>query len=232
MNADRAGAMIQARADELRAQIRPLGLWARFMGYFGVETSGARQARELAEEADRCEVGGRGERLTVEIVSVLGKVGWYGFWSRPIPGAKVADADAVLVPPCGTFVVLLNSKYWSSKGLGQGLVRAEGKILKHGERDCRDIRSILFETKMLTEALRKAADRGQPRPSVIPIIVVHNAPVADEGFTLQNVRVLPPHRLLEELSDLVGRRNPALASQVAEQADRVLRAPAKEDEDE
>ncbi|MEU5476745.1 hypothetical protein [Streptomyces mirabilis] len=226
MNADRAGAMIQARADELRAQIRPLGLWARFMGYFGVETSAARQARELAEEADRCEVGGRGERLTVEIVSALGDDGWYGFWSRPIPGAKVADADTALAPPCGTFIVLLDSKYWSSKGL----VRAEGKVLKHGERDCRDIRSILFETKMLTKALREAAERGQPRPSVIPIIVVHNAPVADEGFTLQDVRVLPAHRLLDELRDLVGRRNPALAAQVAEQADRVLRDPSEEDE--
>ncbi|MGW3308104.1 hypothetical protein ACWDG9_16140 [Streptomyces sp. NPDC001073] len=230
MNVDRAGALIQARADELRAQIRPLGLWARFMGYFGVETSAARQARELAEEADRCEVGGRGERLTVEIVSVLGEDGWYGFWSRPIPGANVADADAVLAPPCGTFIVLLDSKYWSSKG--HCLVHAEGKVLKHGERDCRDVRSILFETKMLTKALGEAAERGQHRPSVIPIIVVHNAPVADEGFTLQDVRVLPAHRLLEELRDLVGRRNPALAAQVAEQADRVLRAPAEEDEDE
>ncbi|MGW0336704.1 hypothetical protein ACWD0J_33500 [Streptomyces sp. NPDC003011] len=227
MTANRAGAMIQAHADELRARIRPLGFCARFMGYFGVETPAAREARELAEEADRCEVGGRGERLTVEIVSVLGDDGWYGLWSRPIPGAEVLDADAALIPPCGTFIVLLDSKYLSH----EGLVRPEGKVLKHGERDCRDIRSILFATKMLSKALRDVTEQGQPRPSVIPIIVVHNAPVADEGFTLQDVRVLPAHRLLDELRDLVGPSNPALAAQVVAQADQVLPAPDEEDED-
>jgi hypothetical protein len=227
VTANRAGATVQARADELRAQIKPLGPVARCLGYFGIETPAARRGRELAEEADRFEIGGRGERLTVDIVLVLGQDGWYGFWSRPIPGAEFADADAVLVAPCGT-VILLDSKYWSR----QGLVHAEGELLKHGERDCRDIRSLLFETKLLTKALREAAEPDQPRPQVIPIIVMHNAPVADEGFTLQGVRVLPAHRLLAELRSLIGPRNPDLASQVARQADQALPAPTEEDEDE
>jgi hypothetical protein len=233
MTAHRAGATVQAHADELRVQIQPLGVFSRCLGYFGIETPAARRDRELADEADRCDIGAYGERLTVELVSELGEEGWYGLWSRPIPGADFADADAVLIAPCGT-VILLDSKYLSSKGPDgvPRIVRVEGQVLKHGERDCRDIRSILFETKLLTKALREVTEPDQPRASVIPMIVVHNAPVADDGFTLQDVRVLPAHQLLEELRDRVGPRNPALAAQVAAQANQVLPAPAEEAEDE
>ena len=223
MNTDRAGATVQAHSDALRAQIQPLGIISRSLGHFGIETPAARRARELAEEADRFGIGAYGERLTAELVSVLGQEGWKGLWSRPIPGADVADADAVLIAPCGT-VILLDSKYLSS----EGLVHPEGPVLKHGKRECRDIRSILFGTDLLAKALRDRTEQGQPRPRVIPMIVVHNTPVADDGFTLQGVRVLPAHQLLDELRDLVGPRDPALAAQVAEQAGRALPAPAEE----
>ena len=155
------------------------------------------------------EAGAVGERLTAQLLAPLAREGWYGLYDRAIPGADRANADHVLVPPCGRFVVLLDSKLWSAK---QPVHAFDGR-LQHGTEDrsgC--IRSVRFETDLVARALNVP---------VLPIIAVHNAPVAGDGFVVDRVKVIPADRLLSVLRGVAGRRSPA-AAELAARANAVL----------
>ncbi|MBE4790280.1 nuclease-related domain-containing protein [Streptomyces caniscabiei] len=172
------------QAAAIRAHARRAG-WRWLLARLGV-TSHTRRAEA---QARAWEVGAKGEADTAGLLSVLEREGWRVLHDRAIPGARSANADHVLVSP-GARVFVVDSKLWSARG-GAAVVRPVGGRLMHGDRvDGRAIRSVRFEADMVSRAL------GVP---VQPLIAVHRAPVAGQGFILQEVPVVPAGRLVELL---------------------------------
>lgn len=202
-----AGSSAADRAAKLRAQ-RPEGLRGRLKVALGLD--GGEQAARLAEAA-RYEAGGVGERRTAEFLAVLGREMWAGFYDRALPGGGRANADHVLIPPCGTFVVLVDSKMWSYK---RGEVHADGGGLWHGQLDKqRDMSSVLHEAQCLGKVLKVP---------VVVIIAVHSAPVHGGQFPLGGVEVLEARRLVPLLRSLPRRPDPARAHALAVAANTAL----------
>ncbi|MDX3283996.1 nuclease-related domain-containing protein, partial [Streptomyces scabiei] len=132
------------------------------------------------------------------LLRVLEREGWRVLHDRAIPGARTANADHVLVSP-GARVFVVDSKLWSVKGPARGVVRPVGGQLMHGDRvDARSIGSVRFEADMVSRALGV---------QVQPLIAVHNAPVAGQGFILQDVPVVPAGRLVDLLRGNDGPRS-------------------------
>lgn len=173
------------KAAAIRAGARR-GLWRWLLARLGVTA----HTRRADGQARAWEAGAKGEADTVGLLAVLEREGWRVLNDRAIPGARTANADHVLVSP-GARVFVVDSKLWSARRAGGGLVRAVGDQLMHGERvDGRSIGSVRFEADMVSRAL------GVP---VQPLIAVHRAPVAGQGFILQDVPVVPAGRLVELL---------------------------------
>jgi hypothetical protein len=138
------------------------------------------------------------------MLAALGAEGWAGFHDRAFPGGGRANADHILVPQCGTFAVLVDSKLWSAK---RGVVHGEGGRLWHGGEDRqRAMSAVRHEAQLLGAAL------GVP---VAVVVVVHSAPVQGGRFTLGGVEVLEAARLLPALRSLVRRRDPGRAHALA-----------------
>jgi hypothetical protein len=126
-------------------------------------------------------------------------MGWEVLHDRAIPGARKANADHVLVSP-GARVFLVDSKLWSA---GYP-VHESGGTLWHGKAGrkqadrSQSVRSVLYEADLVARAV------GVP---VQPVIAVHNAPVAGNGFFVQDVPVVPAVRLVEVLRGNDGPRS-------------------------
>jgi len=181
------------QAAAIRAYARR-GVWRWLLARLGV-TAHTRRADAQARAWD---AGAKGEADTAGLLSVLEREGWRVLHDRAIPGARTANVDHVLVSP-GARVFVVDSKLWSAKGPGGGVVRPVGDRLMHGERvDGRAIGSVRFEADMVSRVL------GVP---VQPLIAVHNAPVAGQGFILQEVPVVPAGRLVELLRGNDGPRS-------------------------
>lgn len=173
------------QAEAIRAGARRAG-WRWLLSRLGVTV----HTRRADAQARAWDAGAKGETDTVALLSVLEREGWRVLHDRAIPGARTANADHVLVSP-GARVFVVDSKLWSARGPGGGLVRPVGGRLMHGDRvDDRAIRSVRFEADMVSRVL------GVP---VQPLIAVHRAPVAGQGFILQEVPVVPAGRLVHLL---------------------------------
>lgn len=173
------------QAAAIRAHARR-GVWRWLLARLGVTA----HTRRADGQARAWEAGAKGEADTAGLLSVLERDGWRVLHDRAIPGARTANADHVLVSP-GARVFVVDSKLWSARGPGGGLVRLAGDQLMHGDRvDGRSIGAVRFEADMVSRAL------GVP---VQPLIAVHRAPVAGGGFIVQDVPVVPAGRLVELL---------------------------------
>ncbi|WP_435245158.1 nuclease-related domain-containing protein [Streptomyces tendae] len=206
----------QARADALRAAQQPTGWWGRLKAALGLT---APVSAEAAAEIRNWDAGAEGERRTVELLRVLGVEGWYGLYDRAVPETDRANLDFFLVAPSGR-VFTVDAKLWGRNGV----VRAHRGRLLHGDRHYeRVMPAIRLETKRVEAALRKElAPTGRTCPVVTPVIAMHNASVADDGFTLDGVRVVPADRLLNLLRTQAGPADPQWAATVAAAADEVL----------
>ncbi|MBP5918736.1 NERD domain-containing protein [Streptomyces sp. LBUM 1486] len=194
------------KAAAIRAHARR-GVWRWLLARLGV-TAHTRRADAQARAWD---AGAKGEADTVGLLSVLEREGWRVLHDRAIPGARTANADHVLVSP-GAKVFVVDSKLWSAKKPG-GVVRPVGERLMHGERvDGRAIGSVRFEADMVSRALEVP---------VQPLIAVHNAPVAGQGFILQEVPVVPAGRLVHLLRGNDGPRSADAARLAQLAADRL-----------
>lgn len=175
------------------------GLWRRLLAALGLSSA----ARRADAKADDCEAGAVGEQRTAALLQPLEAAGWTVLHDRAIPGARKANADHVLVSP-GAKVFLVDSKLWSARYP----VHATGDQLWHGQAGrkqadrSRSVRSVLYETGLVARVV------GVP---VQPVIAVHNAPVADAGFFVQGVPVVPAARLVQVLVGNDGPASPAAA---------------------
>lgn len=201
-----AGGSAAARAAALRAGARR-GLWRHALSLLGVRVH-TRRADALAARSD---AGAEGERRTAQLLAPLAAEGWHGLYDRALPRGGKANADFVLIPPCGSLIVNVDAKLWSARWE----VHCTGGPLFHGTHDrSRTVKALLYETREITAALGVR---------VIPVMAVHNAPVASGRFETAGITVLPADVLVVFLRSLAGQPDPYRAGSLAHAAAAVLR---------
>lgn len=188
-----AGGSVSRWGREQRQAARR-GPWRRVLAWLGLNPA----ARRADARAAHCDAGAVGEQRTAVLLRPLEAQGWRVLHDRAIPGAQRANADHVLISP-GARVFLVDSKLWS----GRYRVQTVGGSLLHGRvnRD-RSVRAVRYEAELIGRAL------GVP---VQPVIAMHNAPVADGGFFVEGVPVVPADRLVEVLRGNDGPRQAGAA---------------------
>jgi hypothetical protein len=82
--------------------------WRRLLALCGVRTPGMRRADAVAA---RWEHGAVGEAATVRLLAPLVRAGWHVRHDLRLAGRRF-NVDHVLVSPCGTAVVVADTKTW------------------------------------------------------------------------------------------------------------------------
>ncbi|WP_406257448.1 nuclease-related domain-containing protein [Streptomyces chartreusis] len=150
----------EARAIRARAR---RGLWRRVTAWMGVNPEAARADAVAA----RWELGAQAERNTARLVRRLRWQGWRIRHDRRLTGRRF-NLDHVLISPCGTAVVVADTKRWNA---GRSTTVVGGRLCcgmedRHGEAE---------------KAARYAALVGQalgmPGVAVWPVLVIHASPV-------------------------------------------------------
>ncbi|MGW2520503.1 nuclease-related domain-containing protein [Streptomyces sp. NPDC001617] len=169
--------------------------------------------------AARWDIGAAGERETARMLHELHTRGWRILNDRALPGSR-ANLDHVLVSPCGTAVVVLDTKRWHAQKptwLVRGRVHC-GTEDRHGQIEA-----------VAGYAVRVAKVVGLDPRSVWPLLVVHGSPVADGVLTVRVpvwpglVYVLSPSYLVPTLARAPQAYDPRRAAAVAARVDAVLR---------
>jgi hypothetical protein len=167
--------------------------------------------------AARWDHGAKAERETARLLRRLRWRGWRILHDRRLPGHGRANVDHVLVSPCGTAIVVADTKAWRRSWpteVVDGRVRC-GLDDRHGELE-----------KLTRYAASVARLLALPTGSVWPLLVVHGSPIP--GGRLQArvagwagpVWVLGPETLVPTLAAAPSGRDrmaaAALAARVAE----------------
>ncbi|GGK27530.1 hypothetical protein GCM10011583_69420 [Streptomyces camponoticapitis] len=207
-----AGNSASARAEALRAAARK-GWWRRVLGWIGI---GGRATRHADARAALWSHGAAGEERTAGLLVGLQAQGWV-VWHDLMLWGRRFNLDHVLISPCGTAVVVLDTKAWR-RTWTTGLVY---------ERVCcgPEDRHIQVE-KVASYAQAVAAVAGLHPAVVRPLIVVHGSPVADGLLVAMTphgpVQVLSPGFLVPTLVNSTGEFDVWRARALAEQVGRVL----------
>lgn len=203
-----------AHAAALRADARR-GPWRRLLALLGVRTAAMRRADTSAA---RWQHGAAGEETTARMLTALEARGWVIRHDRRLRGRRF-NVDHVLVSPCGTAVVVLDTKNWH-RGRTTALVRGRvccGTDDRHGQ-----IEKVAGYARLVEAAL------GLPGVTVWPLLVVHGSQVAGGQLEARvqgwdgPVYVLGPARLLPTLAGAPKATDPRRAAAVAQRVDSVL----------
>ena len=209
-------------AAAIRARAR-LGVWRRLTAAVGLNQDAVR-ADAQAALWDR---GAQGEEATARLVAQLLTLGWQVRHDVRLPGRRF-NLDHVLISPCGTAIVVLDTKVWH-RGWTTALVR--GRV--HCDKE--DRHDQVVKVAGYAAAVQKAL--GLPGVVVWPLLVVHNSPVQGGVLTVQvpgsgwsgPVYVLSPRYLVPTLADGPKARDPQRAAAVTARVDTVLRPYAEDD---
>lgn len=201
------------KAAALRAGARR-GLWRRLMAVLGFRSTDARTEAVAA----RWDIGAAAEQETARMLHGLHTRGWRILNDRALPGSR-ANLDHVLVSPCGTAIVVLDTKRWHAQK-PTWLVRGRvccGTDDRHGQ----------------IEAVARYADRvaralGMDPGSVWPLLVIHGSRI--QGGRLEArapgwdgpVHVLGPEWLVPTLAASPRGRDPVRAGELAARVAAVL----------
>ncbi|MDX3531182.1 nuclease-related domain-containing protein [Streptomyces sp. ID05-39B] len=172
--------------------------------------------------AARWDLGAAAEATTAGMLEALHRQGWHVRHDRALPGSR-ANLDHVLISPCGTAVVVLDTKRWhASAQKPTWLVRGRvccGTDDRHGQ-----VEAVARYAARVQTAL------GMPGVVVWPLLVVHGSPVAGGELRASvagwdgPVFVLSPGRLVPRLAAAPrGVRDLGRAAVVARRVDEVLR---------
>ncbi|WP_405608259.1 nuclease-related domain-containing protein [Streptomyces sp. NBC_01508] len=207
-----AGGSASARAAALRAAARK-GWWRRVLAWLGV---GGRATRRADARAALWSHGAAGEERTARLLAELQAQGWVVWHDLMLYGRRF-NLDHVLISPCGTAVVVLDTKAWR---------RTWTTGLLHGRVYCGpDDRHNQVE-KVASYAQAVAGVAGLRPAAVRPLIVVHGSPVAGGFLEVMTphglVRVLSPESLVPTLVNGAGAADLWRAGALAEQVGRVL----------
>lgn len=203
-----------AQAAELRANARR-GVWQRLLAALGVRTGRVRRADAVAA---RWEHGAAGEAETARLVAPLVSHGWVVRHDLRMPGSR-ANLDHLLISPCGTAVVVLDSKNWH-RGRTTSMV---GGRVHCGTDDRQDqVDAVARYASRVARAL------GLPGVVVWPLLAVHGSPIAGGRLEASApdwggvVHVLGPARLVPTLAAAPKVHDRVRAAAVAARVDRVL----------
>lgn len=206
-SAAREAAAIRARARR--------GLWRRLTAAVGLNPAAARADTQAALWAH----GARGEATTAAMLAPLIRAGWTIRHDLRLAGAR-GNVDTVLISPCGTAVVVLDTKAWRRNWVTR-LVRGRvycGDEDRHGQVE-----------KVAGYAVRISRALGLTGVKVLPLLVVHGSPV-DGGHldvrvsgVVDPVYVLGPDWLVPTLATAPKVRDPQRAAAVTARVDAVLR---------
>lgn len=205
-SAGREAAAIRARARK--------GLWRRLTAAVGMNSAAARADAQAALWAR----GAAGEDATARMLAPLRAVGWKIRHDVRLPGRRF-NLDHVLISPCGTALVVLDTKVWH-RGRITALVR--GRV-HCGTEDRHD-----QVVKVAEYAAAVQAALGLAGVTVWPLLVVHGSRVAGGVLAARvpgwdgPVWVLSPPYLVPTLAKAPKVRDPARAAAVAARVDRVL----------
>ena len=154
-SAGREAAAIRARARK--------GLWGHATAWVGMNPEAARADAVAA----RWELGARAERETARIVRRLRWRGWRIRHDRGLAGRRF-NLDHVLVSPCGTAVVVADTKRWHAQretGVVGGRLHC-GVEDRHGEAE-----KVARYAALVERAL------GMPGVTVWPVLIVQASTV-------------------------------------------------------
>ncbi|WP_086562020.1 nuclease-related domain-containing protein [Streptomyces africanus] len=192
------------------------GPWRWLLARLGLSAS-ARRADALAA---RTALGAEWEQYTARMLSPLEAVGWRVLHDRRLPGRGTANLDHVLVSPCGTAVVVLDTKRWD-RSRTTSLIR--GRVCVGAEDRHRQVEAVARYAARAAEAI------GVPGVVVWPLLVVHGSWVAGGRLEARAaawdgpVWVLGPDFLVPTLAKAPAGRDPVRAGRLARRVDEVLR---------
>lgn len=192
------------------------GVRRRVTAWMGLNQD-AKRADALME---RARFGAVAEQWTADLLERL-PPGWTVFHGRKLAG-YANDYDHLLVSPCGTAVVGLDTKRWNASPswptrLVDGRVHC-GSEDRHGQ-----VEAVARYAARLHKAL------GMPGVVVWPLLVVHGSPVAGGVLAAQApawagpVYVLSPSYLVPTLASAPKVADPARAAMLAGRVNQVLR---------
>lgn len=169
--------------------------------------------------AARWELGARAEKQTARMVRRLRWQGWRIRHDLRLTGRRF-NLDHVLVSPCGTAVVVADTKRWHA---GWPTAEVGGRLYCGREDRHREAETAARYAQLVGQALRL------PGVAVWPVLVVHGSRVADGVLTVRvpgwpgPVFVLSPSHLVPTLARAPQSRDPRRAAAVAARVDAVLR---------
>lgn len=206
-----AGRSANEWATQARAHARR-GVWRRVLSWFGVTV----HTRRADAVASRRAHGAAGEEATARILDGLARSGWLVQHDLMLRGRRF-NLDHVLVSPCGTALVVVDTKAWRrtwTTSLVRGRVHC-GTDDRHGQ-----VEALAGYSRLVAQAV------GMPAEAVWPLLIVHGSPVAG-GFLEVPVRggrvfVLGPDRVLPTLEAGAPYRDLRAAAALAARVDRVL----------
>ncbi|WSF22057.1 NERD domain-containing protein (plasmid) [Streptomyces sp. NBC_01353] len=175
--------------------------------------------RRADAHAARAEHGAEGERMTAGLLRPLEAAGWHVRHDLVLPGSR-ANLDHVLVSPCGTAVVVLDTKRWR-RGWPTQLVR--GRVYCGAEDRHRQVEAVASYARRVAVAL------GLPAGAVWPLLVVHGSPIVGGWLEARApgwdgvVHILGPGLLVPTLAAAPRQRDPRRAAALAAHVDQVLR---------
>lgn len=206
-SASREAAAIRARARR--------GLWRRLTAAVGLNPAATR-ADAQAALWDR---GAAGEQATAALLAQLLAHGWLIRHDVRLRGRRF-NIDHVLISPCGTAIVVLDTKVWH-RGWVTVLVR--GRVCCGAEDRHEQVEKVAGYAAAVQEAL------ALPGVVVWPLLVVHGSQI--QGGRLETrapgwdgpVHVLGPDWLVPTLASAPKVWDPRRAAAVAARVDEVLR---------
>jgi hypothetical protein len=142
--------------------------------------------------------GARGERATAHRLQRLERHGYVVLHDLQVPGSH-ANIDHLAVGPAGVFVI--DSKYYR----GALQLGGDGMLWYGGYPLAQQLATAVWATLRVAEALQLP-----PEVPVVPLLVIHRAPIPWGGLTVVGVQVIPP----SALADTLGREAVLLAAQV------------------
>lgn len=203
-----------AQAAAIRAGARR-GPWRRLLVLLGVRTAGMRRADSQAFLWGH---GAEGEAVTARMLEALEARGWAIRHDRRLRGRRF-NVDHILVPPCGTAVVVLDTKAWH-RGRTTDLV--DGRVHCGTEDRHTKVQLVAEYALLVDQAL------SLPGVAVWPLLVVHGSQVAGGQLEARvngwdgPVYVLGPELLLPRLAGVPKGWDPLRAQAVADRVDSVL----------
>lgn len=150
----------EARAIRRRAR---RGFWPRVTAWLGVNPEAARADAVAA----RWELGARAEKETARMLRPLRWRGWRIRHDRRLSGRRF-NLDHVLVSPCGTAMVVADTKRWQ---VGQTTAAVGGRLCCGLKDRHEEAEKVARYADLVGEAV------GVPGVMVWPLLIVHGSPV-------------------------------------------------------